>query len=95
MRSLAHRRTSKKEGDCKYVTRFNACEEINGLEVSQIIDGKLPIPENPLLVTDIKPTTKTIVIEENDYIFGPFDFIASHDESSDTYTLNLKPINTP
>lgn len=85
----------KKEGDCKYVTRFNACEEIKGLRVSQIIDGKLPIPENPLLVTDIKPTTKTIVIEENDYIFGPFDFIASHDESSDTYTLNLKPINTP
>ncbi|GEM_PF-1140533 len=85
----------KKEGDCKYVTRFNACEEIKGLQVSQIIIGKLPLPESPLLVTETKPTTKTIVIEEDDYIFGPFDFLASHDESSDTFTLTLKPINTP
>ncbi|WP_326902338.1 AAA family ATPase [Kosakonia cowanii] len=85
----------KKEGDCKYVTRFSSCEEIKGLQVSQILNYKLPTPELPIIVTEEKPATKTILIEENDYLFGPFDYISTHDESTEQFTLNLKPINTP
>lgn len=85
----------KKEGDCKYVTRSNFCEEIKGLQVSQVLKGKLPAPELPIFITDDKPSTKTVLIEEDDFLFGPFDFSAIYDDSAENYTLNLKPINTP
>ncbi|EKI2325272.1 hypothetical protein ACRQPS_005199 [Klebsiella pneumoniae] len=54
----------KKEGDCKYVTRFNACEEIKGLQVSQIINEKLPLPEDPIIVTEKNQQQRLLLLKK-------------------------------
>ena len=85
----------RKDGDCKYVTRASSCEDIKGLLVCQYYNSYLPTPSNPILVIKEKPLTKTILIRDNDFIYGPFDYISDYEESTNQYILTLKAINTP
>lgn len=85
----------KKDGDCKYVTRASACEEIKGLQACQIYDFELPSPDNPIITVNDRPSTKTLMIRENGFVYGPFDFVNNYDEKTDKHILSLKSISTP
>ncbi|BCZ60033.1 ATPase AAA [Serratia marcescens] len=85
----------QKDGNCKYVTRANSCDEIKGLQVSQVYDVSLPTPNDPLIAVDDLPLTKTLLIKENGFIYGPFDYTNKFDEKTESYILSLKSINTP
>ncbi|WP_048781305.1 MULTISPECIES: AAA family ATPase [Pantoea] len=85
----------QKDGNCKYVTRANACEEIKGLQVSQIYDVSLPTPNEPSIVVEDIPLTKTVLIKDDGFVYGPFDYTSRFDEKTDSYILSLKSINTP
>ncbi|MEW4516208.1 AAA family ATPase [Proteus vulgaris] len=85
----------QKDGNCRYVTRAASCEDIKGLQVSQIYEVNLPTPNDPLIVVDDIPLTKTLLIKNNSFIYGPFDYTSTFDEKIGSYTLSLKSINTP
>lgn len=85
----------QKDGNCRYVTRANSCDEIKGLQVSQVYDVSLPTPNDPLIVVNDLPLTKTLLIKENGFIYGPFDYTNKFDEKTESYILSLKSINTP
>ncbi|MBD8155775.1 AAA family ATPase [Pantoea agglomerans] len=85
----------QKDGNCRYVTRASSCDEIKGLQVSQVYDVSLPTPNDPLIAVDDTPLTKTLLIKDDGFIYGPFDYIINYDESTESYTLSLKSINTP
>ncbi|MDE8754346.1 AAA family ATPase [Pectobacterium polaris] len=85
----------QKDGNCRYVTRANSCDEIKGLQVSQIYDVSLPTPNDPLISVDDIPLTKTLLIKDNGFIYGPFDYTSKFDEKTESYILSLKSINTP
>jgi len=85
----------QKDGNCKYVTRASSCEEIKGLQVCQIFEEKLPSPNNPLIVVNDNPITKTLLVKDGDFIYGPFDYTSSYDEKTDRFILSLKSISTP
>ncbi|WP_232625493.1 AAA family ATPase [Pectobacterium parmentieri] len=85
----------QKDGNCRYVTRANSCDEIKGLQVSQVYDVSLPTPNDPLIAVDDLPLTKTLIIKENGFIYGPFDYTNKFDEKAETYVLSLKSTNTP
>jgi len=85
----------QRDGNCRYVTRATSCEEIKGLQVSQIYNVNLPTPNDPLIVADDIPLTKTLFIKDNDFIYGPFDYTSKFDEKTEGYILSLKSINTP
>lgn len=85
----------QKDGNCRYVTRANSCDEIKGLQVSQVYDVSLPTPNDPLIAVDDLPLTKTLLIKENGFIYGPFDYTHKFDEKTESYILSLKSINTP
>ncbi|MER1778482.1 AAA family ATPase, partial [Proteus mirabilis] len=55
----------------------------------------LPTPNDPLIVVDDIPLTKTLLIKNNSFIYGPFDYTSTFDEKIGSYTLSLKSINTP
>ena len=63
---------NKAEGDCRYVTRMTSCSDIKGLLCSQIFEQKLPDVSHPELVTSSKPLTKTILLRNDDFLFGAF-----------------------
>lgn len=85
----------QKDGNCRYVTRASSCDEIKGLQVSQVYDVSLPTPNDPLIVVNDLPLTKTLLIKENDFIYGPFDYTNKFDEKTESYILSLKSISTP
>lgn len=85
-----------REGDCRYVTRIAYCSEIKGLLCSQVFDHALPNVSAPELITTKKPATKTILLRDNDYIFGPFEYTCETGEiENDVYKLHIKAISTP
>lgn len=85
----------QKDGNCKYVTRASSCEEIKGLQVCQVYEESLPSPNAPSIVVSDAPTTKTILIKNDNFIFGPFDYISEYDENTQRFILSLKSISTP
>ncbi|MNG69114.1 hypothetical protein D3C79_274640 [compost metagenome] len=85
----------QKDGNCKYVTRANSCEEIKGLQVSQVYNGSLPTPNDPFIVVDDNPLTKTLLINDDGFMYGPFDYTSKFDDKTEGYILSLKSINTP
>lgn len=85
----------QKDGNCKYVTRASSCEDIKGLQVCQVYDVNLPSPNDPIIVVDEHPVTKTLLIRHDDFIYGPFDYTSSFDEKTGQHILSLKSISTP
>ncbi|MFP1830428.1 AAA family ATPase [Lonsdalea quercina] len=85
----------QKDGNCRYVTRASSCDEIKGLQVCQIYSVSLPSPNDPFIVVDDNPVTKTLLINDNNFIYGPFDYTSHFDEKTESYILSLKSISTP
>lgn len=85
----------QKDGNCRYVTRASACEEIKGLQVCQIYNVNLPSPNDPFIVVDDNPVTKTLLIKHDNFIYGPFDYLSKFDDNTESYILSLKSISTP
>ena len=84
-----------KEGDCNYVTRISECSDIKGFTCCQILDQPLPNVLKPDLLTDEKPLTRTILLRDNNYLRGPFDYTCSKVDESQVYKLQLKAIKAP
>lgn len=70
----------QKDGNCKYVTRASSCEEIKGLQVCQIFDEKIPTPNDPIIVVSDIPATRTLLVRDDNFIYGPFDYTNAYDE---------------
>ncbi|EFB3617392.1 AAA family ATPase [Escherichia coli] len=85
----------QKDGNCKYVTRASSCEEIKGLQVCQIFDEKIPTPNDPIIVVSDIPATRTLLVRDDNFIYGPFDYTNAYDEKTDRHILSLKSISTP
>ncbi|WP_409075724.1 AAA family ATPase [Pantoea sp. C3] len=85
----------QKDGNCKYVTRANSCEEIKGLQVCQIFNNEIPLPDDSNIIVNQSPSTKTIMLEKDEYLYGPFDFTEMYDEKTNKTTLSLTSITTP
>jgi hypothetical protein len=83
----------RRDGDCLYVTRLASCKEIKGALCSEIFDNPLPNISNPVINCKKKPQTKTIILRDNEYLYGPFDFSA--EGGAEDYKLHLKAISTP
>lgn len=84
-----------REGDCRYVTRFNSCAELKGLVCCQIFDVPLPGVSNPIFITDKKPITKHILLQQNTSIYGPFEWSCDSENNSDSYQIQIKAMSTP
>ena len=84
-----------REGDCRYVTRTSSCSEIKGLICCQIFDHPLPNISNPEFVTHVKPITKTVLLRNDEYLLGPFEYTCDSDEMSGSYRIQLRAITTP
>jgi hypothetical protein len=79
------------EGDCKYVsTPENASKIRSKLNVSEIISCTLPEISNPEISIETLPHTKTVFIEQNDLVYGPFDFEIVSSSTSLPNTIKLK-----
>ncbi|WP_254185844.1 hypothetical protein [Pantoea sp. B270] len=85
----------QKDGNCKYVTRASSCEEIKGLQVCQVFDEKVPTPNEPIIVVSDSPATRTLLVRDDNFIYGPFDYTNTYDEKTDRHILSLKSISTP
>lgn len=85
----------QKDGNCKYVTRASSCEEIKGLQVCQVFDEKIPTPNEPTIVVSDTPATRTLLVRDDSFIYGPFDYTSTYDEKTDRHILSLKSISTP
>ncbi|ETS31321.1 hypothetical protein BB987_13080 [Photorhabdus temperata] len=85
----------KKEGNCQYITRANFCEDIKGLLACQVYDLPFPDVNEAVIILTEKPLTKTILIQDNSYIYGPFDYVDEIDPATNQHILHLKPISTP
>ena len=84
-----------REGDCRYVTRAASCSDVKGLVCSQIVDDELPDASFPHLTLSSKPLTKTILIRNNDNIYGPFEYSLEVNDISELFRLTIKAISTP
>jgi hypothetical protein len=90
-------RMELKEGDCRYVTRFDSCEELKGLLASQVYESSLPSPSDPKLFVDEKPITRSIMLfdSNSELYFGPFDYDVFGELDGSTIELNIKALTTP
>lgn len=93
--TCVHSKMEIRDGDCHYVTRAESCEEIKGMLACHIYDTHLPSASNPTILTPIEPITRTIVIRENDFYFGPFEYTKDDEKTTNQYILNLKALNNP
>jgi hypothetical protein len=81
------------DGDCKYVSiPENASAIRSKLNVSEIIRCTLPEISNPEISIEILPHTKTVFVEQNDFVYGPFDFevVSPSTSTSMANTIKLK-----
>lgn len=86
-----------KDGDCRYVTRFDFCEEVKGLLASQVYENDLPSPSQPSIFVDERPITRSILLfnQRTEQYFGPFEYeLVSQSEGSNV-ELNIKALSTP
>lgn len=84
-----------REGDCRYVTRLASCNELKGLVCCQVYNHSLPDISHPEVTLPSKPLTKSILLRDKDYIFGPFEYTYQNDNSSESLHAQIKAITTP
>ncbi|EOW9550808.1 AAA family ATPase [Vibrio fluvialis] len=90
-------RVELKDGDCKYVTRFDSCEEIKGLLASQVYEHDLPSPSDPNIFVDEKPITRSIMLfhRTTELYYGPFEYDCVNPKDSLCVELSIKALSTP
>lgn len=95
--SCSPSRSELKDGDCRYVTRFDHCEDIKGVQACQIFEGELPDPSDPRLIIQDSPITKALMIFNStaDLYFGPFEYDIVSDQNSGDIEIKIKAISTP
>lgn len=90
-----HTKNEVRDGDCSYVTRADSCEEIRGLQVCQVFKATLPDSTNPTLSIEHEPITKTILISDNNFFYGPFEVCELIKGTEGSCQINIKAITTP
>jgi len=86
----SHSKYEVTEGDCNYVSLPEFTSSIRSkLNISEIITTSLPDTSHPIITLDVIPHTKTIFIEENNLLMGPFDFQVLSDEDSIQHSVMI------
>jgi MoxR-like ATPase len=84
-----------REGNCSYVTRLDSCTAIKGLACCQVFEHVLPDVTKQEVVLPSRPLTKSILICNDDYIYGPFEYSCLSDDSNGYQRYQIKAITTP
>ncbi len=78
------------EGDCKYVSFPEHASPIRSkLSVSEVIITSLPDISNPEIRLNYVPKTRSIFIEQDKLIYGPFDFEVATQTEDQQYRIML------
>ncbi|MEI8672257.1 hypothetical protein P4S52_10240 [Vibrio sp. SA48] len=85
----------RRDGDCRYVTRLESCIDIKGLSCCQVFEHSLPSAANPEVVFTSRPLTKSILLRNENYIYGPFEYINNTETTDGNQRYLVKAITTP
>ena len=88
-------RAENKEGDCKYVTRYESTSEVRGLMACQVYHSE-DIEDKREVFVPTRPITKTIFLYDDTdcFYYGPYEYDCNDDDSEEAL-LKLKSVTTP
>ena len=82
-------RVSEREDACLYVSQGSRTEKIKPKELIQIINVKLPNPNERQFFYTSVPSTRYIIIKEGSDCFGPFEWTPKDNKDDGIFTLQL------